>query len=106
MYKAAWDRKRRVIAKVEWHQGELFPRIGFIVTNLRWRAKKAVRFYNHRGTAEQMIKVGKNAVKWTRLSCHDFVDNQVRLQLFALACNLGGTSFDRLRCRQAYDTGP
>lgn len=28
-------------------------------------------------------------MKWTRLSCHDFVDNQVRLQLFALAYNLG-----------------
>jgi len=26
---------------------------------------------------------------WTRLSCHDFVDNQVRLQLFALAYNIG-----------------
>ena len=35
-----------------------------------------------------MIKEGKNAVKWTRLSCHDFIDNQVRLQLFALAYNL------------------
>ena len=35
------------------------------------------------------IKEGKNAVKWTRLSCHDFLDNQVRLQLFALAYNLG-----------------
>ena len=35
------------------------------------------------------IKEGKNAVKWTRLSCHDFVDNQVRLQLFVLAYNLG-----------------
>ena len=40
-------------------------------------------------TAEQWIKEGKNAVKWTRLSCHDFLDNQVRLQLFALAYNLG-----------------
>ena len=48
-----------------------------------------VWFYNGRGTAEQWIKEGKNAVKWTRLSCHDFVDNQVRLQLFALAYNLG-----------------
>ena len=38
---------------------------------------------------EQWIKEGKNAVKWTKLSCHDFVDNQVRLQLFALAYNLG-----------------
>ncbi len=48
-----------------------------------------MKFYNGRGTAEQWIKEGKNAVKWTRLSCHDFVDNQVRLQLFALAYNLG-----------------
>ena len=78
-----------MVAKVEWHQGELFPRVGFIVTNLRRRAKRVVKFYNGRGTAEQWIKEGKNAVKWTRLSCHDFVDNQVRLQLFALAYNLG-----------------
>ena len=35
------------------------------------------------------IKEGKYVLKWTRLSCHDFVDNQVRLQLFALAYNLG-----------------
>ena len=48
-----------------------------------------VKFYNGRGTAEQWIKEGKNAIKWTKLSCHDFVDNQVRLQLFALAYNLG-----------------
>jgi hypothetical protein len=78
-----------VIAKVEWHRGELFPRVGFIVTNLTRPPKAVVRFYNHRGTAEQMIKEGKNAVKWTRLSCHDFADNKVRLQLFALAYNLG-----------------
>jgi hypothetical protein len=58
---ATWSRERRVIAKVEWHHGELFPRIGFIVTNLRR----------------------------TRLSCRDFIDNQVRSQLFALAYNLG-----------------
>jgi hypothetical protein len=65
-------------AKVEWYQGELFPRVGFIVTNLRRTAKSVVRFYNHRGTAEQIIKEGKSAPKWTRLSCHDFIDNQVR----------------------------
>jgi hypothetical protein len=59
------------------------------VTNLDSPAKRVVRFYNQRGTAEQWIKEGKNAVKWTRLSCHDFVDNQVRLQLFVLAYNLG-----------------
>jgi hypothetical protein len=86
---AAWNHERRVIAKVEWHRGKLFPRVGFIVTNLRWSKKNVVHFYNHRGTAEQCIKEGKNAVNWTRLSCHDFIDNQVRLQLFVLAYNLG-----------------
>ena len=48
-----------------------------------------VKFYNKRGTAEQWIKEGKYALNWTRLSCHDFLDNQVRLQLFAIAYNLG-----------------
>jgi hypothetical protein len=80
---------RRVVAKVEWHQGELFPCVGFIVTNFGGGAAGVNWFYNGRGTAEQSIKEGENAVKWTRLSCHDFVDNQVRLQLCALAYNLG-----------------
>jgi hypothetical protein len=86
---ASWDRVRRVVAKIEWHAGELFPRVGFIVTNLRWKSSNVVKFYNKRGTAEQWIKEGKYALNWTRLSCHDFDDNQVRLQLFALAYNLG-----------------
>ena len=86
---ASWDKSRRVVAKIEWHAGELFPRVGFIVTNLRWKAKNVVKFYNKRGTAEQWIKEGKYALNWTRLSCHDFADNQVRLQLFALSYNLG-----------------
>ena len=63
LYQAkSWNCPRRVIAKVEWHRGELFPRIGFIVTNLSRSAKRVVRFYNQRGTAEQWIKEGKNAV--------------------------------------------
>ncbi len=81
----SWDRPRRVVAKVEWHAGELFPRVGFIVTNLGGQAKRVVDFYNGRGTAEQWIKEGKHAVRWTRLSCHDFDDNQVRLQLAEVA---------------------
>lgn len=85
----AWEKKRRVVAKVEWHADELFPRAGFIVTNLKWSSRRVVKFYNKRGTAENWIKEGKHATKWTRLSCHDFRDNQVRLQLFALAYNLG-----------------
>jgi hypothetical protein len=84
----SWACARRVVVKVEWHAGELFPRVGFIVTNLKGRAKKVVRFYNRRGTAEQWIKEGKNAVKWTKLSCRRFKDNAARLQLFTLAYNL------------------
>jgi hypothetical protein len=88
-YKAAsWQVHRRVVAKVEWHLGELFPRVGFIVTNLTWWSKNVVGFYNQRGTAEQWIKEGKHAIKWTRLSCREFKDNAVRLQLFVLAYNL------------------
>jgi hypothetical protein len=85
----SWDVSRRVVAKVEWHQGELFPRVGFIVTNLSYPTIGIVRFYNGRGTAEQWIKEGKYALNWTRLSCHKFVANQVRLALFILAYNLG-----------------
>ncbi|UCE59354.1 MAG: transposase, partial [Phycisphaerales bacterium] len=48
-----------------------------------------VKFYNRRGIAEQWIKEGKYALKWTRLSCRNSRDNQTRLQLFALAYNLG-----------------
>ncbi len=85
----SWNVSRRVVAKVEWHQGELFPRVGFIVTNLSHPTIGIVRFYNGRGTAEQRIKEGKYALNWTRLSCHKFVANQVRLALFVLAYNLG-----------------
>jgi Transposase DDE domain group 1 len=50
---------------------------------------RAVAFYNQRGTAKQWIKEGKGAIKWTRLSCRTFAANAVRLQLHALAYNLG-----------------
>ena len=84
----SWKAARRVVAKVEWHSGELYPRVGFIVTNLSRPAERVVAFYNQRGTAEQWIKEGKNAIKWTRLSCCSFAANAVRLQLHALAYNL------------------
>ena len=74
---------------MEWYRGELFPRVGFIVTNMTAGPEGVVRFYNGRGTAEQWIKEGKYALNWTRLSCHRFVANRVRLSLFILAYNLG-----------------
>ena len=84
----SWTKPRRVVAKVDWHQGELYPRVGFIVTNLKRPAERISKFYNGRGTAEQYIKEGKLALRWTRLSCHAFRHNAVRLQLYALAYNL------------------
>ena len=84
----SWKTPRRVVAKVEWHPGERYPRVGFIVTNLSRPTVRVVAFYNGRGTAEQWIKEGKNAARWTRLSCCSFTANAVRLQLHALAYNL------------------
>lgn len=74
---------------MEWYHGERFPRVGFILTNLHYPPKGIVRFYNGRGIAEQWIKEGKYALNWTRLFCHKFVANQVRLWFFILAYNLG-----------------
>ncbi|MBW8056378.1 MAG: IS1380 family transposase, partial [Nitrospira sp.] len=65
--------KRRVVAKVEWHPGELVPRVGLdplrgsSVTNLSRPAERVTKFYDARGTAGQWIKEGKNAINWTRV---------------------------------------
>jgi hypothetical protein len=85
----SWTKPCRVVAKVEWHPGELCPRVGFIVTNLSRPAERVVAFYNKRGMCEQYIKEGKGAIRWSRRSCRSFAANAVRLQLHALAYNLG-----------------
>jgi hypothetical protein len=97
LYQAAsWKRARRVVAKVEFNFGELFPRVGFIVTNLTASSPAVVRFYNKRGAAEQWIKETKQAVAMTRLSCHRFRANEVRLWLSVIAYNLGNNLWRRL----------
>ncbi len=78
-----------IVGRIVTRTGELYPRVGFIVTNLSRPAGRVTKFYNGRGTAEQWIKEGKHAINWTRLSCHNFRNNAVRLQLHALAYNLG-----------------
>ena len=58
-----------------------------------------------RGTAEQWIKEGKNAVRWTKLSCRTFKDNQNAL------CNCSpwlitwATSCGGWRCPSRYGIG-
>jgi hypothetical protein len=51
--------RRYVMPKVEWHPGELYPRVGFIVTNMSRPAERVVAFYNKRGTCEQWIRKAK-----------------------------------------------
>lgn len=69
---ASWQKRSRVAAKVERHQGYLFPRVDLIVTNMNAKALSVIRFYNRRGIAEQWIKEGKYAPNWSRLSCKHF----------------------------------
>lgn len=68
---------------MEWHQGELFPRIGFIVTNLQRKPENVVRSYNKRGVAEGWIKEGKSALTWKRLSCTKFTSKRVLFGAFS-----------------------
>jgi hypothetical protein len=90
LYQAAsWKTAWRVLSEVEFHFGELFPRVRLIGTNLETDSRAVVRFHNKRGTAEQWIREGKQAVKVTRLSCHRFRRNEIRLWLSAIAYNLG-----------------
>ena len=55
----SWNRARRVVAKVEWHQGELFPRVGFIVTNMSAVPEGVVHFYNGRGHSRAVDQRGQ-----------------------------------------------
>jgi hypothetical protein len=84
----AWPRAQRE-AKIQHHAGQLFPRVGFIATNLTLPSQAVMRVYNKRGTVEQWIKESTQAVKITWLSCHRFRSNEVRLWLSLIAYNLG-----------------
>jgi hypothetical protein len=75
--------------------------VGFIVTNLEAESRAVVRFYNNRDTAEQWIKGGKQVVKMTRLSCHRFRSNEVRLWLTIIGYNLGNLWRRRVGARRA-----
>jgi hypothetical protein len=43
----------RVVAKVEWHPGELYPRVGFVVTNLSRPTESVIGFYNQPGAMDK-----------------------------------------------------
>jgi len=84
----SWKKRRRVVCKIEWHNDELFPRVGFIVTNSTQPAWKVVKVYNGRANVENRIKEAKNTLRWDKTSCHRFEANQARLKMGAVAYNL------------------
>src|SRR5208337_1973747 len=89
LYQArSWSRTRRLVAKIEWHRGELFPRIGFVVTSSKLPAGQVTKVYNGRGNVVNRSKEGKNTLPWDKTSCQRFEANQVRLQMGVLAYNL------------------
>jgi hypothetical protein len=84
-----WNQPRRVVAKVEWQSGRAVSARRLHRHQPEPSRRAGGAYYNKRGTAEQHIKEGKNAIKWTWLSYRRFDHNAVRLQLHALAYNLG-----------------
>jgi Transposase DDE domain group 1 len=62
-YQAKSWHKPRVAAKIEWHQGELFPRIGFVVTSAKLPAGKVTKVYNGRSEIENRIHLMIQSLK-------------------------------------------
>jgi hypothetical protein len=76
------------VHSIEWHQGELFPRVGFLVTSFRLISKDVVKTYNGRTDMENRIKEGKNTLRRDWASYHRFEANRVRLKMGILAYSL------------------
>ena len=74
----SWEKPRRVVCRIAWHENELFPRIGFVVTNSRISVEKVIKLYNRRAEIENRIKEGKNTLRWDKTSCHRFESNEAR----------------------------
>ena len=107
------EKLKRVVCKIEWHVSELFPRVGFIVTNSYLEAHNVITIHNGRAEIENRIKEVKNTLRWDKTSCHRFAANQGRLLVGCLAYNLlqmirdaafWGESVTDSRPRQAHQT--
>ena len=106
----SWPHPRRVIMKAEAMPQGTNQR--FLVTNLEGSPSELYQLYTQRGQVENYIKDLKNALKADRLSCHDFLANQLRLLLHSFAyvlmhslrslleqTELGRAQFDTLRLK-------
>jgi hypothetical protein len=97
---------RRVIAKVEWHPGELYPRVGFIVTNMSRPAERVVAFYNKRGTCEQWIKEGACEIHvGGGRTCRDAAAQRCQLTIRLKSCGAGLNTLAFHFQRWSFDNG-
>ena len=79
-----WNRKRRVIAKIEYTAKGANPR--YVITNLPGKAKVLYdKLYCARGDMENRIKEQQWDLYADRTSCHRWWPNQLRLLLSSLA---------------------
>jgi hypothetical protein len=83
----SWSRRRRVIAKAEWTQGQANPR--FVVTSLKadaWGARALYEdLYCARGDMENRIKECQLDLYADRTSAHTMRANQLRLWFASMA---------------------
>ena len=85
----SWTKPRRVVAKVEWHPGELYPRVGFIVTNMASPRRECRRLLQQARDLRAVDQRGQGRDSRDAAVARSFAANAVRLQLHALAYNLG-----------------
>ena len=87
MTRRSWSRRRRVVAKAEWTQGEANPR--FVVTSLRRDECKAKYLYEKvycaRGEMENRIKECQLDLYADRTSAATMRANQLRLWFYSMA---------------------
>ncbi len=83
----SWSRRRRVVAKAEWTQGEANPR--FVVTSLKQAAVQARWLYEQiycaRGDMENRIKESQGDLFADRTSAKTMRANQLRLWFASMA---------------------
>jgi Transposase DDE domain group 1 len=90
LYQAeSWRKARPVVAKVEHHQGELFPRVGFIVTNLSLPSRAVVPVLQQAGDGGAVDQRSQAGGKDDAAVVSSLRANEVRLQLSLLAYHLG-----------------
>ena len=100
----SWNKPRHVVAKVEWHPGELYPRVGFIVSNLPRSAEGIVAFYNQRGTASSRSR--KERTRSSGPGCHAELSLPTRCASSSMRSpTIWPISCGRWRCRKQRSRG-